>query len=102
MSRSLSQTPWPSVISGPEQAEAVDVLHRGAAAPPAGIFLLVRRLQQVHVQRDIVFARAIGEPHQRLVGAPMQVGRSELNLDSARIAVSTVKPFEQRDVVIER
>ena len=32
----------------------------------------------------------------------MQVGRSELNFDAARIAVAAVKPFEQRDVVIER
>jgi hypothetical protein len=44
----------------PEQTEAVDILHRRAAAAPAGVFLLVRGLQQVHVQRDIVFARAIG------------------------------------------
>ena len=43
-----------------EQAEAVDVLQRGAAAAPASVFLLVRRLQQVHVQRHLVFARAIG------------------------------------------
>ena len=43
-----------------------------------------------------------GEPSQRLVGAPMQVGRCELHLDPARIAVAAVKPFEQRDVVIER
>ena len=32
----------------------------------------------------------------------MEVGRSELHLDPARIAVAAVRPFEQRDVVIER
>jgi hypothetical protein len=85
-----------------EQTEAVDILHRRAAAAPAGVFLLVGRLQQVHVQRHAVFARAIGEPSQRLVGAPMEIGWSELHLDPARIPVAAVKPFEQRDVVIER
>jgi hypothetical protein len=40
----------------PEQAEAVDVFHRGAAAAPVNVFLLVRRLKQVHVQRHLVFA----------------------------------------------
>jgi len=34
----------------PEQAEAADVLNDGALAP-ARVFLLVGRLQQVHVQR---------------------------------------------------
>src|SRR6516162_4412155 len=31
----------------------------------------------------------------------MEIGRSELHLDTARIAVAAVEPFEQRDVVIE-
>ena len=46
----------------PEQAEAVDIVDRAAAAPPAGVLLLVGRLHEVHVQRHTVFARAIGEP----------------------------------------
>src|SRR5271165_5205933 len=44
----------------------------------------------------------IGGPRQRRVGAPMEIGRSELHLDPPRIAVPVVKPFEQRYVVIER
>ena len=39
-----------------EQTEAVDILHRRAAAAPAGVFLLVGRLQEVHVQRHAVFS----------------------------------------------
>ena len=60
------------------------------------------RIDQQIVQRHAVFARAIGEPSKRLVGAPMEIGRGELHLDPARIAVAAVKPFEQRDVVVER
>ena len=36
------------------QAEAVEILDRGAAAAAAGVFLLVGGLHQVHVQLDLM------------------------------------------------
>ena len=63
-----------------EQAEAVDILHRRATAASTSVFLLVRRLQEVHVQRHAIFARGVGEPPERFVRAPVQVSRGELIL----------------------
>ena len=64
----------------PQQVKATDIFDRGPAAAPTGIFLLVGRHQQVHVQRHAVFARSVGELPQRFIGAPLQIGRSELDL----------------------
>ena len=85
-----------------EQAKAVDILDRAAAAAPPRVFLLVGRLQQVHVQRHAVFARGVGKPPERVVGAPVQIGRGELDLDPTLVVVPAVQPLEQRDAIIER
>ena len=79
----------------PEQAEAADIVDRGAAAAPARIFLLVGGLDKVHVQRHVVLFRAFREHGQRLVGAPMQVRRRELDLDALLVVVLGVKMLEQ-------
>jgi hypothetical protein len=55
----------------PQQVKATDIFDRGPAAAPTGIFLLVGRHQQVHVQRHAVFARSVGELPQRFIGAPV-------------------------------
>src|ERR1700730_6172296 len=102
MSSLLSQTAWPSVICGPSRPKRS--MYSTAVPPPrrrAYSFWYAVSNRWI-CKRHIVFARAIGELRQRLIGAPMQVGRSELNLDPAVVAVPAVKPLEQRDVIVER
>jgi hypothetical protein len=54
------------------------------------------------VERHAVFPRSLGEPRERVVGAPVQVRRGELDLDPALVVVAAVKALEQRDAVVER
>ena len=84
MSRSVSHTPCPSVRRGPEEAEPVEVLRRGAARAPARVLALVGGLVEVHVHPHLVPGRALAERRQRRVGAPVQVGGRELDARSAR------------------
>jgi len=51
----------------------------------------------IRAYRDV--GMAIGEPRQRLIGAPMEIGRSELHLDPARIAVAGVRTVHGKRVV---
>src|SRR6516162_7678034 len=102
MSGSLSQTPWPSVICGPSRPKRS--IYSTAVQPP-------RRRAYSFWYAVSKRCMCSGTPYWRAQSAsrvsassepPMEIGRSELHLDSARIAVAAVKPFEQRDVVIER
>jgi F-type H+-transporting ATPase subunit a len=80
---------WSSLVPGVEAPTAhleTDAAF-GAIVFCATIFYGVRvlGLSGVHVQRHTVFARAIAEPRQRLIGAPMQIGWRKLDLDLPRI-----------------
>src|SRR5262249_11295144 len=66
-----------------QQAEAFDVVHGGAAAAAARVFLLIRGLHQMHVQRHVEALRHLGEPRKCCIRAPVQIGRRELDLHAA-------------------
>ena len=100
LSRSLSesQTAWPSVVFGPRRPKRSMIVHRRSAVAAASrIFLLVGRLDEVHVDGNAVFLGAVGEHCQPLVGAPLQVRRRELDLDALLAFVLGAKMVEQRD-----
>ena len=82
-------------------AEAVDVFQRRALAAPPGVFLLVGGLDQVHVHRHVVLGRGVAERRQRLVGAPVQVGRRELDLHPALVVVLRMERLEHVHRVVE-
>ncbi len=82
-------------------AEAVDVLQRRAVAAPQGVFLLVGGLDQVHVHGGVVFGRGVGEQRQRLVGAPVQVGRRKLDLHPALVVMLRVERLEHVHRIVE-
>ena len=46
--------------------------------------------------------RGFGQPRQRRVRAPVQIGRRQLDLHPALVLVPSVHVLEQRDVVVER
>ena len=80
----------------PEKPETIDIIEGGAAAAPAGVFLLVGGLDEVHVHRRVVSLRIVGEHHQRSIGAPMEIGGSELNLNPFLVVVLGAELFERR------
>ena len=65
----------------PGGLEAVDVVERRAAAPATGVFLLVGGFDEMHVHRRLVARRVIGEHFECRVGAPVEIGRRQLDLD---------------------
>ena len=64
----------------PKQTKALDVVDRCAAmASTAGVLLLVRRFDKMHMDGNAVLFGAVGEHGQSLVGAPLLVRRRELD-----------------------
>src|SRR5580698_9249908 len=81
----------------PEQAEAFDVVDGSPAAATARVFLLIRSLDEMHVNRDAVLLGAVGEHGQTLVGAPLQVRRRNLDFDPLLALMLGAKILKQRD-----
>ena len=67
----------------------------------AGVFLLVGGLDQVHVHGGVVLGRGVRQQGQRLVGAPVQVGRGELDLHPALVVVLRMEALEHVHRVVE-
>ena len=78
------------------------MLHRRRAGSAARIFLLEGGLDEVHVERHAMLLRAIREQRQGLVGAPVQVGRGQLDLDPLLVVVPGVEVLEESDGIARR
>ena len=84
-----------------EQAEVVEMPHGGLAGAAHRVFLLVRRLQQVHVHRHIGRLGLLVQRQQAVVGTPVQVGRRKLDAGQALAPVLLRQLVEQGQEVGE-
>ena len=92
----MPQTSWT------EQAEALDIVDRGPSAATARVFLLIGRLDEMHVERNAEASQSIRQHGQRLVGTPMQVRRGQLNLHALLVVMLGVEMLEQCDRILAR
>src|ERR1700728_4074841 len=85
-----------------EQAEALDIVDRSSSAATARVFLLIGRLDEMHVERHAMLLGAFRQHGQRLVGTPMQVRRGQLNLHAFLVVMLGVEMLEQCDCILAR